>query len=182
MLPRVSMAGYARVSTDHQSLDAQRDALTRWPRLAANGSSLTSCPGCASRAAGVRASRGHRGGGGPGPPRPVAVRGDPYRGDADGGRRAAAVAAGGDRLLHPGRLRARADARAGGGGPSGRPTARSAHRPAAEALRSLGPPGPRPAPGRGVDLRAGAQLRRFARHRLPRPATGPGRGGNPSRR
>ena len=116
-------------------------------------------------------------------PRPVAVRGDPYRGDADGGRRAAAVAAGGDRLLHPGRLRARADARAGGGGgPPVRPTARSAHRPAAEALRSLGPPGPRPAPGRGVDLRAGAQLRRFARHRLPRPATGPGRGGNPSRR
>jgi len=57
------------------------------------------------------------------------------------------------------------------------PTARSAHRPAAKALRSLGPPGPRPAPGRGVDLRAGAQLRRFARHRLPRPATGPGRGG-----
>ncbi len=94
-----------------------------------------------------------------------------HRRDADRAGSAAAVAAGGDRLLHPdradagrdlhraGRLRTGADARAGGRGPPGRPAAWPTHRPTAPADCRAGAPAPRAARRRGVDRGAGAQLR-----------------------
>lgn len=157
--------GYARVSTDHQSLDAQRDALERAGCVGVFTDQLSGVredrPGLAGLLDYVR--DGDVVGRVAGPARPLAERGDPYDGDPRRCRRAVAVAARGHRLLDAdrpdaggdlrcaGRLRAGANARAGRGSAGGRPSSRPAHWPAAAAHAGPGPAGAQAPRWRRVD-------------------------------